>query len=45
MLQHWKDQMSIRRKGYAKHTKHPLKLHKGYDDKNEKTINPNGNHQ
>jgi hypothetical protein len=41
----FKDQMLIDIKGYAKFVEHQLKMHMGYDGKNEYVINPNENHQ
>jgi hypothetical protein len=33
MLQHWKDQMLVEIKGYAKPVECQLETHMGYDDK------------
>jgi hypothetical protein len=39
-LQHWKDQMLIEIKGYAKPIKHQFKAHMGYDGKEKKHGKP-----
>jgi hypothetical protein len=45
MLQHQKDWILIKIKGYVKPVKRQLKAHMGYDGKNEEVKNPNKKHQ
>jgi hypothetical protein len=45
MLQHWKDKMLVKIKGYAKLVERQLKAHMGYDGKNENMLNPSGKHR
>jgi hypothetical protein len=45
ILQHWKDRMLFKIKGYVKPIEHQFEVHMVYDGKNKDTINPNGKHQ
>jgi hypothetical protein len=45
MLQHCKEQILVKIKGYVKPIEHQLEAHMGYDGKNEDAVNPNGKYQ
>ncbi len=45
MLQHCKEQILVKIKGYVKFVERQLKVLMGYDGKNEDAVNPNGKHQ
>jgi hypothetical protein len=45
MMQHRKDRMLVKIKGYLKPVECRLEAHMGYDGKNKDMANPNGKHQ